>query len=322
MPSSKDVRNGRKPALGKGLNSLLGLDTKKNTVIGVSADSDLASTGKLDKRPISNMDEKQNIIIELDIKAIEANPNQPRKDFKEDELNSLAASLKVDGIIQPIIVARSESKDRYMLIAGERRWRAAKLAGLKKIPVIVKEIAPNDRLRIALIENIQRSDLNPIEEASAYLSLIEDFSLTQDECATKVGKDRATIANAMRLLSLPKEVQNDLILGKISRGHGKALLSLDDNKHVLAARKLIVKKDLNVRQTEQLCKLMNKGEDPSVEKAPMSNPDLEYIAENLRSHLRTKVKLAGSGSRGKIEISYFSASELERILAIVGGSGF
>ncbi len=187
---------------------------------------------------------------------------------------------------------------------------------------MVKNVTPDERLRLAIIENIQRADLNPIEEAAAYAALIDEFNFTQEQCALKLGKERATIANAVRLLALPNVIQEDLISGRLSQGHGKALLALSDNKNLLTARKIILKRGLNVRQTEQICQALKKGGEPGGTGDKKLNPDLEYIAENLRSHLRTKVKLSGSGSRGKIEISYFSAAELERVLGLVGGNSF
>lgn len=265
----------------------------------------------------------ENVIVDLAIHAIDANPLQPRKEFKEEELKSLAGSIKEEGIIQPIIVSRGETPHRYVLIAGERRLRAAHEAGIKSVPAIIRNVTADERLRIALIENIQRSDLNPIEEASAYLSLINDFGLTQQECAQKVGKDRATIANLLRLLFLPAIIQDDIKANRLSIGHGKSLLSLEDEGLIQRARALILKKSLNVRQTEQLCKKINKNDKSSTAGTAQSeNADLAYLAENLRSQLRTKVRMLGSSNRGKIEISYFSASELERILSLIGLGDF
>ena len=190
------------------------------------------------------------------------------------------------------------------------------------MPVLVKDVTPDEMLRIAIIENVQRSNLNVIEEAEAYGALIKEFGLTQEECAKKVGKDRVTISNLLRILALPREVQKDLMDGTLTMGHGRALLSLNEKKLILRARDIIVQKKLSVRQTEQLVKKIKKiGEDES-EVNLEQDPDLEYLAEGLRSFLRTKVRLAGNGSRGKIEISYFSAAELERLLRSIGGPQF
>lgn len=292
----------RKAGLGKGLNSLLGLN------------SDYALNNPLDNQPHTQVP-----ILEVPVASVKVNPHQPRKIFHEDELEALANSIKQDGIMQPLIVTRTDNG--YLLVAGERRWRASQRAGLKTVPVLVKEVTPDDMLRLAVIENVQRSDLNVIEEAEAYATLISEFGLTQEECAQKVGKDRATVTNILRMLQLPKEVQEDLFAKRLSMGHGRALLGLEDPKMILKARDLIIKKQLSVRQTESIIKKIKAEKGPFDENAVLkeTNKDLEYLAESLRSHLRTKVRLNGSGSRGKIEISYFSAAELERILKVIGG---
>lgn len=268
-------------------------------------------------------------IIKIKVQEIEPNPTQPRKVFDESALNDLANSIKEDGVIQPIIVSRSNNKNfKYTLVAGERRWRASKLAGLDEIPAIIKETSPMSSLRLALIENIQRQDLSVIEEAQAYKSLIEDFGLTQEQCAQKVGKDRTSITNSLRLLTLPREIQDDIIEEHISMGHGKALLSLDSTQNMLRARDIIVKKQLNVRKAEQLCKKIKVqgGLSQSEEDTEQNNtqpikqsPDINYIEESLRGYLKTRVKLIGNEKKGKIQISYFSPAELERILSLIGG---
>jgi len=307
--NTKDsIKDGpRKAALGKGFNSLLGLsDEAAQAVLGD------------DRQP------KPGAVVRVRIADVEPNPHQPRKIFEDEPLRSLSESIKVDGVIQPVIVSKGSKPGKYILVAGERRWRASKMAGLENIPVIIKEGSPEEMLRIALIENIQRQDLNIIEEAQAYKSLIDDFGLTQEQCAQKVGKDRTTVSNALRLLGLPKEVQDDLMDGRLTMGHGRALLALVDKKQMLRARDLIVKKLLSVRQTENLCK--NFAEEETAEAAAVASPeqsdsddaDLEHLAEAIRSHLRTKVRLTGNGSRGRIEISYFSAAELERLISMIG----
>lgn len=292
----------KRTGLGKGIGSLLGDIDLDRVVTGASKEVEQPQIPK-------------KAILDIEPSKIIANPNQPRKHFEASELKSLALSIKQDGILQPLVV--SIDGENYSLIAGERRLRAAKIAGLKTVPVIIKEGTPEELLRLALIENIQRSDLSIIEEARAYESLIKEFGLTQEACARKVGKDRSTVANALRILMLPVEVQGDLANKKLSMGHGRALLSLDNKTKILEVRDIIEKKALSVRQTEQLCK-QYKESNKSRGKENKINNDLQYIADNLRSHLRTKVKLAGSGSRGKIEISYFSAGELERILSLIG----
>lgn len=310
-----DKEKAPKKALGKGLNSLLG-DLNDAPPSGKGAGAAKPVLSETDSRRLADK-----MILRVSPDDIEANPHQPRKVFRQEDLVSLSNSLKIDGVVQPLIVSRSEKAGKYTLIAGERRWRASKMAGLQTVPVILKEVTSDDMLRIALIENIQRADLNVIEEAHAFASLINDFGLTQEQCSKKVGKERATLTNTLRLLTLPKEIQDDLLEERLSMGHGRALLSLEDKKIMLRARDIVVKKMLSVRQTEQLCKRIKKGDTPEKAVAPIrASADLEYLAENLRSHLRTKVKLSGSGARGKIEISYFSASELERLLGLIGSN--
>ncbi len=294
----------KREALGKGLGSLLGLES-----------SELNQSTMVESRvSIQN-------IVEIDIARIHPNPRQPRKIFRDSELISLAQSLKQDGVIQPLVV--SKDGDNYMIIAGERRWRASQMAGFAKVPVIIKEVTPEDMLRLAIIENVQRANLNVIEEAEAYALLIKDYGLTQDDCARKVGKDRSTITNLLRILALPQEVQDDLMNERLSMGHGRALLALEDKQLIINARDIALSKKLSVRQTEQLVKKMKRQEAniPSESERPQS-ADLDYLADTLRSHLRTKVKLVGSGSRGKIEISFFSPAELERLLQMIGGGTF
>lgn len=310
MADSKQNK-AKREALGKGLNSLnslLGLDREET--IGPTSSSSPSSL------PIQN-------IVEMEIAKIHPNPRQPRKIFNEADLHSLSQSLKQDGVIQPLVVSRDG--DSYMIVAGERRWRASQLAGFEKVPVIVKELTPEDMLRVAIIENVQRANLNVIEEAEAYAMLIRDYGLTQEDCARKVGKDRATVSNLLRILSLPQEIQDDLMNEKLSMGHGRALLSLEERNLILQVRDVVLAKKLSVRQTEQLVKRMKRqgGEvADNSQSIRQGNADLSYLADTLRSQLRTKVRLQGSGSRGRIEISYFSPAELERILQIIGGGAF
>lgn len=300
------IEKSKKGGLGKGIESLFGGNTEPS----------ILQKQTLQTPPLEG-NQVVGAIIELDPNRIIANPNQPRKHFNSQELEDLASSIKKDGVLQPIIVSR-KGQD-YILIAGERRLRASKLAGMSKIPVIVKEINQEEYLRIALIENIQRSDLNVVEEAQAYDALIKEHGLTQEACASAVGKERSTVTNTLRLLSLPLEIQDDLINKKLSMGHARALLGLESKEKILAAKKIVLERELNVRQTEQLCKSFKKGE-KSLENqrdAKKSN-DLQHLAENLRAHLRTKVRLTGNGTRGTIVLSYFSSNELERILGLVG----
>lgn len=310
--TEKDL-GAKRMALGKGFNSLLGGgEAKSEESISAAAQ---AMNDKYDKMAA---------VVRLKIDDIEPNPHQPRKIFDDEALESLSLSIKEDGVVQPIIVAKGTKPGRYVLIAGERRWRASRKAGLETVPAIIKDGNPDAMLRVALIENIQRADLTIIEEAEAYQSLINDFGLSQEQCAKKVGKDRTTVTNALRLLNLPREIQDDLLEKKLTMGHGRALLSLEDKKLMLRARDIVVKKDLSVRQTEQLCKRFKNLGGEAVDKASTAkettDADLEYLADSLRNHLRTKVRLAGNSSRGRIEVSYFSAAELERLMQLLGVS--
>lgn len=255
---------------------------------------------------------QQLFLVALD--KLEPGPYQPRLTFDDQQLQEMAASIKRDGVLQPIILTRKD--DHYNIVAGERRVRAARLAGLKSVPALIKDLSAADMLRVALIENVQRSDLNAIEEATAYQVLINDFGLTQEQCAKQIGKDRSSVSNALRLLALPLEIKTDLMQRRLSMGHCRALLSLPSNALMLEARQLILKKNLSVRQTELLCRSM-----PSRNKKNTSRAaELDHLAEGLRTHLQTRVRVSGSGSKGRIEISYFSAAELDRLLNLMGCS--
>jgi ParB family chromosome partitioning protein len=316
--TTRDKQPPRRGALGKGISSLLGnVDETEPTPAAVREPSD----GPAAKAPTgapANRGRLETALTRLDVAQIDPNPYQPRKIFDETALKELSASLKHDGVLQPIIVARGEQAGRYMIIAGERRWRASKLAGLDTIPAIIKDGATDDMLRLALIENIQRAELNIMEEAEAYASLIKDYGLTQEQCAERVGKERSTVANTLRLLALPREIQDDIMETRLTMGHGRALLSLEEKKLMLRARDIVIKKGLSVRQTEQLVKTFRSKKDPEPKGSIKDQADLAYVTESLRSYLHTKVRLAGNTSRGKIEISYFSAAELERILKQMG----
>jgi len=304
--SDKDVGS-KRTALGKGFNSLLGLDSQGEPAVD----------------PKEQEVDFSKAVIDIQLTDIEPNPHQPRKIFEDEALLSLSNSIQEDGVVQPIIVSKRSESGKYLLIAGERRWRASKIAGKTSIPALVKEGSSDTMLRVALIENIQRADLSIIEEAEAYQSLINDFGLSQEQCAKKVGKDRTTISNALRLLNLPSEIQDDLLDRRITMGHGRAILSLEDKKLMLRARDIVIKKALSVRQTEQLCRRFKKSDggkvvDGGVTENSNDAADLDYIADSLRAHLRTKVKVSGNGSRGRIEVSYFSAAELERVIQLLG----
>ncbi len=252
-------------------------------------------------------------IVNLDIDRILPGKQQPRRVFQEEALKGLSASIKEKGVLQPIIVSRT-GDGTFSLIAGERRWRASMLAGLKKIPALIKNVASKDALEIALIENIQREDLNPIETAEAFNRLQQDFNMTQEELADKVGKERATVANYLRLLKLPDEIKNMLYNGALSMGHARALLSLEGRLNQIEAARKIIKKGLSVREAEALAK---KSSLP-VKTAGLRDPQIQSLEEKLKKSLGTKVHLIQkNGKRGKIEIEYSSLDELDRLLDIL-----
>jgi len=295
----------KRNALGKGLGSLLGADMED-------------SSFGLPKKAAT--EEPKDFVAQLKTSAVIPNPTQPRKYFAEEKLKELSDSIKTNGIIQPIVVQKMEN-DQFQIIAGERRWRATKLAGIETIPAIIKDVSRETLMKMALIENIQREDLNVIEEALAYQSLIKEFGLSQEECAEKVSKNRSTVTNLIRLLSLPSETQEDLVNAKLSMGHGRALLSLEKPEKIVKAAKLVKERSLSVRETEKLIQNLKNLSGAHAHgaigaSAQETDADFDYMCDLLRKRLKTKVKISGSGSRGKIEISYFSASELERILDI------
>lgn len=266
--------------------------------------------------PIADLfDEKleDKSILDIDIELIEPNRYQPRQDFEKETLDELKDSIKQYGIIQPIIVRKKDSK--YEIIAGERRWRAAKEAKFKKIPCIVKEVDNKEAMKLALIENIQREDLNPIEEAYAFKGLMENYNLTQEEVAQAIGKSRSYIANSIRLLNLDDRVLKYIAEGKISSGHGRALLSLDDKEEQFKAAKSIINNKTNVRDTEKLVK--NKGKKRRNRKVAKKDSFVKEIEEHLMGVLGTKVNIISKKNGGKIEIDFYSDEDLERILEII-----
>ena len=244
--------------------------------------------------------------------------------FDQEELTELAESIRDNGVIQPLIVSRM-TKKKYELIAGERRLRASKMAGLKTVPVIVREISSDDELlEFALIENIQRTDLNPLEEAEAYRKLIDKFGLTQEEAAKKVGKNRSTVTNALRLLQLPEYVKEDLLSGQLTEGHARALLALLSSPATMKEiRDQIIAKQLSVRQTEKLIKTITRevtAKVPSKTKEKEFSKSVKKAFENqMTNRLSSQVYINQKGSRGKIEIEYYSYDDLERIIAMVLG---
>jgi ParB family chromosome partitioning protein len=255
--------------------------------------------------------ERPEEVIKLDIDRILPGDYQPRKVFRDESLKELAESIKEKGVIQPIIVTRV-GDGTFKLIAGERRLRAARLAGLKKIPAIIKDIASKDSLEIALIENIQREDLNPIETALAFERLKNEFNLTQEEIAKKVGKDRASVANYLRLLGLPEEIKKMLHEGNLSFGHAKAILSIEDRDAQIEIAKRIVKEELTVRQAEALVKRNSTMRARS--KSSKRDPNISSLEDKLKRSLGTPVKIHHKGKKGRIEITYNSLEEFDRII--------
>jgi ParB family chromosome partitioning protein len=251
-------------------------------------------------------------VLELKITELEANQNQPRRFFDDEALKDLSSSIKQHGVVQPIIVRKMD--DSYQIVAGERRWRAARLAGLKTVPVVIKDYSNVQVMEIALIENLQRQDLNSIEEALAYKSLIEEHDLTQEEISNKIGKSRSAIANTMRLLNLPEEIKNMVVHGKISAGHARALLAVDDKKKQLEIANKIIEQQLNVRDIEKLVMQKDVKEEIKEKKKDVEIVELE---ERLKMTFATKVNIIHKKNKGKIEIEYYSNDDLDRILELL-----
>jgi ParB family chromosome partitioning protein len=254
------------------------------------------------------------------IEEILPNRSQPRKHFDESKLQELAESIKEKGILEPLIVRRTDQG--YELIVGERRWRAAQKAGLKEVPVVVKEAERREALEISLIENLQREDLNPIEAAEAFKYLTEEFHISQEDLSRRIGKDRTTIANTLRLLKLPVEIRNQLLQNRITSGHARAILSLESKEKQKELCALIIKKGLSVREAEALAKRWSekpKKTTPTPQRKGDLESQLNSLQDSLRKCLGTKVKITQKGKRGKIEIEYYSHQELERIVEAILG---
>jgi len=253
-------------------------------------------------------------VISIPIDDITPSPYQPRMQIAADSLEELSASIKEKGVVQPIVV-RSMGSDKYEIIAGERRLRASKLAGLSEIPAIVREVSDVEAMEIAITENIQREDLNSIELARAYFALMNQFNLTQEQLAQAIGKSRPAVANTIRLLQLPQEVQEQVLSGKLSMGHARALLSLEKENLQISACKQIVEFDLSVRQTEKLVqKLLAQ---PKRKEISLRPAEIEAVEKHLRTMLATQVRIRQSGKKGKIEIEYYSTDDLDRITRIL-----
>lgn len=316
---------GRKNGLGRGLDALFPEKTAaskepvRKTVTKAERTEKKVSRSVKAKEENHDAEEKKTAMM-VKISSVEPNVNQPRKQFDEDALVELSESIKQYGILQPLLV--SDKKDYYEIIAGERRWRAAKMAGLKEVPVIVKEFTEQELVEISLIENIQREDLNPIEEASAYQRLIDEFHLKHEEIAERVAKSRSAITNSMRLLKLDKRVQMMLVEGEISGGHARTLLALEDQELQFTAAERIIEHKLSVRETEKLVKdLLKPKKSGKEQNVPDEATALIYknLEEKIRGILGTKVSINRKDeNRGKIEIEYYSMDELERLMDLFG----
>lgn len=291
---------GKKSGLGKGLDSLI--PNKKNDI----------SDSKVEKKQEKENDSPKSGEIMVRINEVEPNRDQPRKDFDEDALMELADSIRQFGILQPLLVQKK--KNYYEIIAGERRWRAAKLAGIKEVPIIVKDYTDQEIVEISLIENIQRENLNPIEEAMAFKRLLQEFQLKQDEVAERVSKSRTAVTNSMRLLKLSPRVQQMIIDDMISTGHARALLAIDDEEQQFILANKIFDEKLSVRETEKLVKAL-KNPEKEVKKEKSEHTFIyENIEEQIKNIMGTKVSVnQKANGKGKIEIEYYSEEELERI---------
>ncbi len=255
-------------------------------------------------------------VVEISISEIRPSSFQPRKRFDDNKLEGLAASIRGHGVLSPVIVR--QTADGFELIAGERRVRAAERAGIARVPAVIREASSTQMLEVALIENLQREDLNPIEEAGVYHRLVEEFGLTQEEVAARVGRDRASIANTLRLLKLPARIQEDMIEGSLSAGHGRALLALENRALQLKARTSIIKRSLSVRATELFVKRL-KAVPAERPKGIGRYPELASAEERLRRALASKVRIVRSGGRGRIEVEFYSDEDLGRLIQKICG---
>lgn len=297
--AKKTTSKGLGKGLGRGINALIPEDVNEENVVV--------------KEVVKEVIVKEPAETKVRISQVEPNREQPRKMFDEDALIELSESIKQYGVLQPLLVQKKDNY--YEIIAGERRWRAAKLAGVKEIPVIIKDYSDQEVMEIALIENIQREDLNPIEEAQAYQRLIKDYKLKQDEVAEKVSKSRAAITNSLRLLKLDKRVQEMVMEGKISNGHARAIISIEDgDKQYMVAMRIFDEK-LSVREVEKLMKQLDK---PKKEKKIPAN-DFVYrdLEDKMTKIMGTQVVIKNKDTKGKIEINYYSQDELERIYELL-----
>ena len=259
--------------------------------------------------------EQQKTPSEIDIQLIDINPNQPRKNFDAEKLRELAESIRQHGIIQPLVL--KPEKARYLIVAGERRYRAARMAGLKQVPAVIKEVTDQELLQLSIIENIQREDLNPLEEAEGIAELMAQFSLNQEEAAEILGRSRSAVANSLRLLNLPQSIKEAVVEGKLSAGHARALLAIRDKTLLEKAALYVLEKQFSVRETEQYVKRLL-TEKPRVSAKP-ANLEFETAEREIGELLETKVHFKGSSKRGKIIIEYFSKEQLYALYEYLKG---
>ena len=255
--------------------------------------------------------------FQCDIDAIRPNPYQPRRRFAREELKGLSESIKEKGVIQALVVR--PASEGYELIVGERRWRSARMAGLKQVPVVVKDVSSEEMLELALIENIQREDLNPLEKAEAYHRLMREFGLTQEKVARRVGQDRSTVANFLRLRKLPKEIQADIVNNTLTMGHARALMGAETPAQQRAAWRRIISQNLSVRAAEALVKKIKAQKKKATKSKPVSSTDvyLQKVADDLTRHLGTKVSIVRRGKRGRLEIEFYGNDDLDRLIRLL-----
>ncbi len=275
--------------------------------------------------PGAGLREERSGPVEIALEHISFNPYQPRKSFDDESFEDLVRSVRVHGVLQPIVV-RQKGEDSYELVAGERRVRAASAAGLTRIPAIIKDLTNQQSLEVALIENLQREDINAIEAAMAYKRLLEEFGLSQDDIGFRIGKSRSAVANTLRLLNLQQEIQDSIAKGEISEGHGRSLLSVEDATRRLAIWREIVERKLSVRETERLCKeaaeALEGRENVSREtithkETAAEDPIIHHLEEQLRRRFGTKVSISRNKNGGRIEIEYYSEEDLDRIISLI-----
>lgn len=289
----------KKGGLGKGLGALFSESTQEiieNQLLNPDPDQ-----------------EKENRIIYIDINKITPNRKQPRKTFDEESLEELSESIKIHGVIQPIIV--KSISNGYEIIAGERRWRASRLAGLKEMPCIIRAFSDKDNLLVALIENLQRENLNPMDESSAYFYMLENYGLTQEEISRNVGKSRPYIANSVRLQKLSQPVKKMLMENKLTAGHGRALLGVEDPRKQLAAAERIIEEQMSVRQTEAFIRNFSAPKKKSA--SPGRNPAFDSIESDIRENIGAKVRIKEKNNKGTIQLSFYSRDELERLIEML-----